>query len=120
MSPDSEQGRIGKLEQAVARLEQRVDDLATDVRVMAPLIVQMAEQKLQMQHIQLELHDVAGRVAQLRADLQAAEEQRDESRAVDLREGKRNRWTLLVGVSCVILTTVGGLVVQIVANGGTP
>jgi hypothetical protein len=69
MSPDSPEGRLGRLEQGVARLEQRVDDLATDVRVMAPLIVQMAEQKLAMQHLQTEVHECSTSVSILRKDL---------------------------------------------------
>jgi uncharacterized protein YaaN involved in tellurite resistance len=117
MSPDSPEGRLGRLEQGVARLEQRVDDLATDVRVMAPLIVQMAEQKLAMQHLQTEVHECSTSVETLRKDLAEAQALREQQRAAERRESLRNRWTLLTGVLFVVLTTVGGLIVQLTTAG---
>ena len=113
MSPDSVETRLGRLEQGMARLEQRVDDLATDVRVMAPLIVQMAEQKLQMQHIETEVAACAEKVSTLRKELQDAEKAREAQRQAERRESRRNRWTLLSGVAFVVLSTVGGLIVQL-------
>jgi hypothetical protein len=88
---------------------------------MAPLIVQMAEQKLAMQHMTHEIHACAERVATLRKELKEAEEQRErdkkaalERRDSERRETRRHRWTLMSGVLFVVLTTLGGIVVQIV------
>ena len=113
MSPDSVESRLGRLEQGLARLEQRVDDLATDVRVMAPLIVQMAEQKLQMTHLERAVDECAGRVAALRKELQEAEERRETERKAERRDSRKNRWTLISGVAFVVLSTVGSLIVQL-------
>lgn len=120
MSPADDSRRLGNLEQGMARLEQRVDDLATDVRVMAPLIVQMAEQKIQMGHVSNAVDECSARVVALRRDLELTEKAREAERVAERKESRRTRLTLLSGVLFVVLSTVGGLIVQLSIAGHTP
>jgi hypothetical protein len=104
----------------MAKLEQRVDDLTIDVRVMAPLVVQMAEQRLMLDNVRSEVRGCVGGLEGLRRDIQTERERLEQARSVEGKETRRNRWALLTGVLFVILATVGNLVVQIILVQGTP
>jgi uncharacterized coiled-coil protein SlyX len=108
----------------MAKLEQRVDDLTVDVRVMAPLVVQMAEQRLMLDNVRGEVRGCTERLDGLRKDIQeererlqrskdAEQKTRDDDRKTEGKESRRNRIALFTGVVFVILATVGNLIVQL-------
>jgi hypothetical protein len=108
MSPDSPEARLGRLETAVARLEQRTDDLSTDVRTLTPLIVAVAEVKITVSQIQLD-------GASTRAAVEALKTSIDQRQMDASRDSKNFRRTLVgIGIAAV-LSPVGTLVVTLLA-----
>ena len=109
MSPDSPETRLGRLETAVARLEQRTDDLSTDVRTLTPLIVQVAEIKITIAQVQAEsraTHDAVDALKRL-----------IEGRREDERKDSRSFRNLLIGVGvAALLSPFGGVMVALIVG----
>jgi outer membrane murein-binding lipoprotein Lpp len=118
MSPDSPEARLGRLETAVARLEQRTDDLSTDVRTLTPLIVQVAEIKITMAQVQAEAHstnEAVGRIV-ARMDREVEERQRgQEKRREDERRDSKNYRRTLIGIGiAAVLSPIGTLAIALI------
>ena len=115
MSPDSPEARLGRLETAVARLEQRTDDLSTDVRALTPLIVEVAKIQVAMGQIQMETRSTASSVVEVvhRMDREAEERRKgQEERVVNERRDSRNFKRTLIGVGvAAVLSPLGTLVI---------
>src|SRR4051812_30689974 len=110
MSPDSPETRLGRLETAVARLEQRTDDLSTDVRTLTPLLVQVAEIKITIAQVQ----------TQSRATLDAVDSLRNaiDQRRETERKDSRSLRNLLIGVGlAALLSPFGGVMVALLVGG---
>lgn len=120
MSPDSPEARLGRLETAVARLEQRTDDLSTDVRTLTPLIVEVAKIQVGMAQIQVELHATAQAVAEVprRLDREAeARRKGQEERAVNEQRDSRNFKRTMIGVGiAAVLSPLGTLVIAAIQS----
>jgi hypothetical protein len=127
VSPDSPEARLGRLETAVARLEQRTDDLATDVRTLAPLVVAVAEVKLTISQVQREQTDVhraveaiSQRLDQEARDRAAEREKRtqgDKERRTEERRDSRNFRRTLIGIGiAAVLSPVATLVITLVSG----
>jgi hypothetical protein len=104
----------------MAKSDERIDNVVADVRVLAPLVVQMAEQRMMLNNVRDDVHGCTDRLDNLRRELQQERERLEAARAAEGKESRRNRWALLSGVLFVVLATVGNLVVQILIVQGTP
>lgn len=69
MSPNSPETRIGTLEQNHARLEQRVTDLAEDMRALAPVRESMARSGAELEALARDVATVKKSVAEIDANL---------------------------------------------------
>lgn len=116
MSPDSVETRIQRLEQKAARMEQQLDDLKTDVRVMAPLTVQMAELRIHMDQVNREVHECHESVILLRRESETSEKERQNKRSEELRDTRNFRRTLVgIGIAAM-LSPVGTLIVALASQ----
>ena len=112
----------------MARLEQRTDDLATDVRTLAPLVVAVAEVKLTVTQVQQVQSDVRrsieeinrrlDREAQTRADERDKRTQAERERRTEERRDSRNFRRTLIGIGiAAVLSPIGTLVIVITTGG---
>jgi uncharacterized protein YoxC len=102
MSPDSPETRLGRLETAVARLEQRTDDLSTDVRTLTPLVIKVAEIGVTIAQVQTETHAIKTAI---------------EARRENERKDARSLRNILVGVGVTaFLSPIGAIIVAVVVN----
>lgn len=109
MSPDSPEARLGRLETAVARLEQRTDDLSTDVRTLAPLIVEVAKIQVAMSQIQVEARSTHQAVDDLKRSI--------EKRREDERKDSKSFRLLLLGIGLTaLLSPFGGVMVALIVG----
>jgi hypothetical protein len=117
VSPDSAESRIGRLEQAVAKLEQRVSDrtqvvdqrlsdLAVEVRALAPLVISHARMELQIVAAIEEAREGRREIEKLRASISEREEGQRRERKAD------RRWMLgtVLTASLLIVAAIGLLV----------
>lgn len=119
MSPDSPETRLLRLEQKVARLEQRVEDLLgqiasqfadldRDIRAFGPLAKDVGDLQHQMQLALAEAKGARSELADLRKSLQ------DRAEAQRLERKSDRRWligTVLTSAALIIaaLQVLGGL-----------
>lgn len=109
MAPDSIETRVGVLERTVAKLEQRYEDLAIDVRALSPLIIATAEMRMQIGHLEAEM-------AELIRTSQDAEKTRQKEREDRQRDDRNFRRTLVgIGIAA-ILSPIGTLVVALLSQ----
>lgn len=107
--PDSIDTRVGVLERIVAKLEQRFDDMAVDVRALSPLIIASAEMRIQLNHLEVE-------IAALERAIKETERTRNEERETRRRDDRNFRKTLVgIGVAA-ILSPIGTLLVALFVN----
>jgi chromosome segregation ATPase len=120
MSPDTLETRLGRVEERVARWEQRVDDLTADVRALAPLVVAHAEMRVVIENMQANLGTTVEEARAARRELKElrdhldarAEEERKErdelteSRRLE-RKSDRRFWvsTMLAAVTILVAAT---------------
>lgn len=111
MNPDTPETRIGRLEQAVARIEQRVDDHEVDVRAFAPMIASHAVLTEQMMNVQRQLQGVISRMD----DDQKEREHRQAESSKDSRQWRRT--ILLFGLTSFvsILITAATILVSVLS-----
>ena len=107
MSPDSLETRTGRLETAVARLEQRTEDLRSDVQLLMPLTVAVAEIRGSLNRVQDDVRRAIGLIED-RKQIDA------EAQRQAMRDARNNRWALYAGAILVALSAVGNIVVQLV------
>lgn len=111
----------------MARLEQRTDDLATDVRTLAPLVVAVAEVKLTISQVQREQGDVHKMVEEInrRLDQEAKDRmserdsrrREEQDRRVEERRDSRNFRRTLIGIGiAAVLSPIGTLIITLVAG----
>lgn len=102
----------------MARLEQRTDDLATDVRTLAPLVVAVAEVKLAISHVEMDARDTRQAIDGLKTELKQREEQREkdekERRVSEQRDSRNFRRTLIGIAIAAVLSPIGTIIVAIV------
>jgi chromosome segregation ATPase len=91
MNPDSPETRIGRLETAVARLEQRTEDLRSDVKELAPLVVSVAEMRGAMARLQSDLTGVSDKVVDLGREFSQREEERQQAQLAALKDSQKWR-----------------------------
>lgn len=116
MSPDSPEARLGRLETAVARLEQRTDDLATDVRTLAPLVVAVAEVKLATSHIESEARTTKQSIDALHTRFDKDDQDRKRRQEESSKESRSLR-NILIGVGfAAVLSPIGGIVVALIVG----
>lgn len=140
MQPDSPETRIGRLEREMAGLQQRVEDLSTDVRALTPLVVATAELKIAVTHLQSDVHDVSGDVAtarkvidgQIRDMRQAFNEQieglgkaikgdreeREQAQIEALKDSRQWRRALIIGSLAVLAACITAAATIIAAGVG--
>lgn len=120
MSPDSPEARLGRLETAVARLEQRTDGLSTDVRTLTPLVVAVAEIKLTIVQIQGDMRSTNGAMDGIvnRMDREAeARRKGQEERAMNEQRDSRNFKRTLIGVGiAAVLSPLGTLIIAAIQS----
>lgn len=118
MTPDSPETRIGILERTVAKTEQRVEDLSSDVRALMPLIVAVAEMRVAITQVEAhvvelgrELHQEIEEAAQATRKcrdgvdrIEKADHERDLRAA---QEYKLNREASIANRRWIILALVG-------------
>jgi chromosome segregation ATPase len=120
MSPDTLETRLGRVEERVARWEQRVEDLTADVRALAPLVVAHAEMRVVIENMQANLGTTVEEARAARRELKElrdhldarAEEERKErdelteSRRLE-RKSDRRFWvsTMLAAVTILVAAT---------------
>lgn len=116
MSPDSAETRLGRLETSVARLEQRTDDLATDVRTLAPLVVAVAEVKLAITHVEAESRGTRSSIEAVHRRLDDDEKDR-KRRQEEASKDSRSLRNILIGVGlAAILSPIGGIIVALLVG----
>jgi uncharacterized protein YoxC len=116
MSPDSVEARLGRMETAVARLEQRTDDLATDVRTLAPLVVAVAEVKLAITHVESESRGTRAAIDGVHRRLDDDEKDR-KRRQEEASKDSRSLRNILIGVGCAaVLSPIGGILVALIVG----
>jgi hypothetical protein len=93
--PDSPESRI-------ARLEQRADDLATDVRTFAPLVRSQAVMEEQLKRLHEDVDRLADAQRAILTRLDEEREARDAKERERLKESRTNR--TLLWVACIGLT----------------
>lgn len=111
--PDSAESRIGRLETAVAKLEQRVDndhadikDNTADIKALAPLAVTVAEIRLGLSRLE-KLYEGAAE----REEHRAVREQ--QTREAQLKDSRNWRRALVLGsftVLAAIITAAGAII----------
>lgn len=117
MSPDSPEARLGRLETAVARLEQRTDDLATDVRTLAPLVVAVAEVKIAISHVEAESRSLRTLIEGINRKMDEDTKERIERQTAANRDSRNFRNTMIgVGVAA-ILSPLGTLLITVLLQG---
>lgn len=115
MSPDSPETRISRLEQAMAGLKQRVEDLSAQVGMLTPLIVSVAELKIAVSHIQTDMHDITGELRGLHDALEKREEQRHQAQQDALKDSRNWRRALVLGSFTVLAAVIGAVATVVVA-----
>lgn len=105
---DSPEQRIGNLEQTVAGLKQRVEDLGVQVAAVPAVIVNVAELKLSVSHIQADLRDMTGELSGLNKML----DKRQEAALNDSRSWRR---ALILGSFTVLAAVIGATATVLVA-----
>lgn len=113
MTPDDAQ-RIGRLETAVAKLEQRVDDLRGDVQGLTPLSLAVAKMEGAVERMQTDMSGFAIGIDEVRDLIATDKKQREDAQAQARRDARNNRSGLYVGLALVVLTMLANILVQIV------
>jgi chromosome segregation ATPase len=120
VQPDSIETRTGRLEQTVAALKQKVDDIAEDVRVFYPLVAGQEVLREKLDRMSHDLADQTAAVAQVRLAIEAGERDRERVRreredkdAERDRADKRDRWARLIGAGALVFTAVSSTVAVI-------
>jgi chromosome segregation ATPase len=134
MTPDENQ-RIGQLERAVAKMEQRVDDLSGAVKDLSPLSLAVARMEgtvarvvsdvssldLRLEEFERLLENkIDGVMALVSEDKQAREDREraeSERRSQERRDARRSRAALIVGCVAAILSPVGVIVAALISGG---
>jgi uncharacterized protein YoxC len=116
VNPDSPETRIGRLETAVARLDQRTEDLRSDVKELVPLVVSVAEMRGAMMRLQTDMTSMAGKVVDLGHELERREQERQQAQLAALKDSQKWRrqisiaWIgtfgLALGAAATILAAV--------------
>lgn len=112
MNPDSPETRIGRLEQKVAKLEQRVDDHEIDVRAFAPMTASHAVLTEQMVTVQRHLQSIVSRMD----DDQKDREQRQAESAKDSRQWRRTIMALAITSFVTILVAAGTILAMVLSS----
>lgn len=118
--PDSVESRLMRLEQAEARLEERVLQHETDIRSLAPLIAQMAVLNSDLRHLQEGVSASYKRIDELAKAFEEDRRRRDKDREeeAERREDKRSetnwkRIGLLAGACGVLLSNTVAILVTV-------
>lgn len=132
---EADSARIGRLEQAVAKLEQRVDDLRGDVKDLSPLSLAVARLEGAVDRVKEDVagfdrrlgeigHDLEERITEIARLVREDHEQREqrekdeqERRASERRDARRSRVALIVGCSAAILAPVGTIAAAVIQGG---
>jgi chromosome segregation ATPase len=116
MSPDTPETRIGRLEQKVAKLEQRVEDLLVsiksqfdgldeDIRRFAPMVAEVNDLKHQLG---LALTEARGARMELK-ELRESLEQRAELQRVERRADRRWLIGTMLASAMLVVSAIGVL-----------
>ncbi len=114
--PDSTETRLGRLETAVAKLEQRTEDLSTDVRTLTPLVVAVAEVKLAVSHVESESRATKASIDAVHRRLDDDNKDR-KRRQEEAAKDSRSLRNILVGVGVTaVLSPIGGIIVALLVG----
>jgi archaellum component FlaC len=114
MMPDSPETRIARLEQKLARVEQRVEDIADDVRALGSLPIGHAEMKLVMEHLRTEVRACGDEAKGARSDLKDLKDTLSAREAAQRKERKTDRRYLIT----TVLAAAGLVIAAIQVLGG--
>lgn len=132
-----EGARIGRLETAVAKMEQRVDDLSGAVKDLSPLSLAVARMEgtvsravsdvssleTRLEEFERILENKIDGVTRLVTEDQRQREEREQAeqarRVEERKDARRSRVALVVGCTAAILSPVGVIVAALI-SGGTP
>lgn len=135
MTADENQ-RIGSLERAVAKMEQRVDDLSGAVKDLSPLSLAVARLEgtvaravsdvSSLEHhlgeferaLELKIDGVIKLVQDDQDERDRREQAEAERRVEERKDARRSRAYLVVGCSAAILSPVGVIVAALISGGG--
>jgi hypothetical protein len=112
MTPESQESRLGRLEQAHARLDQRVDGLTRQVGELVPLTTGQVRLEGVVNGLKDDVSEVGEKVGDLRRVLEDRDKQQTEER--------RSLRLALVGLAGTILAALIAAAVTIVASGAHP
>jgi regulator of replication initiation timing len=113
--PDSPETRIGRLEQLVARLEQRVEDQARAIEALKPLAAGQAAMQVDLARMQSHLGTAVDEARAARKELRQLRDHLEENAEKQRKERKTDRrWlvgTVLSSAALIIaaVQVLGGL-----------
>lgn len=99
----------------MAGLQQRVEDLASDVRTLTPLVVGQAKLEIAVTHIQTEFTALVVNVDQIKRSLAEGEDRRQREREDQLRDSRNWRRALVLGSFTVLAALIAAAATIIVS-----
>lgn len=109
MNPDSMETRVGRLEQAVAGMSQKLEDTTTDLKSLMPLAVAFGRFELVVERLQDDQRDTRQAVRDILKRMDEDGEQRrkgQEDRRKEDRGRKLTLWVALIAAASALLSAL--------------
>lgn len=112
MSPDSLESRVNRIEQHLATVTQRVDDLAGDVSALGHIGDGQIRLEAEARHVSAELSRLASSVEHVRRRMKDREDAEHALRIKQLEDAAKHRKVMWGGIGAIVaacITTVAAI-----------
>lgn len=113
MQPDSMESRVGRLEQAVARMNQQLEDQAADLKALAPLAVAFGRFELVVENLQGDQRHTRQDVKDILRRMDQDTRERREGQEARRKETQGRKLALGVAVIAATATMMASIITAV-------